>query len=329
MTKTVFLKKPLQTVYDHAQTQATAFCYQGDIWTVSAKGGRPYRVTVHEGYDFNPRCGVRMGNVWAFQSDRYGNDDIYSMPSNGGTPTRHTHHSASDILSSYTEDGSLLFLTKRVFAQVEREYETYKSDPSLGTPTRFMDALGFDPVASPDGNKIAFVRGTCRIEREAYRGSANRDIWIYDASSEEYTQLTDFDGNDFSPKWLNDSTLLFISSREGKYNVFQSTLDGSVKQLTFEETFGVNSFDLNPRTKQIVYQHGSDISLGKIGSRSHSSLEIDLSADVRFDPVVSETMTDKVDEYAVSPDGSLSVYAIRGDLFVTAATTRRTIAVFA
>ena len=90
-----------------------------------------------------------------------------------------------------------------------------------------------------------------------------------------------------------------------------------MKQLTFEEAFGVNSFDLSPGPKQVVYQHGSDISLGKIGSRSHSSLEIDLSADVRFDPVVSETMTDKVDEYAVSPDGSLSVYAIRGDLFVT------------
>ena len=293
-----------------------AFCYQGDIWTVSAQGGRPYRVTVHEGYDSNPRWSPD-GKCLAFQSDRYGNNDIYSMPSNGGTPNRHTHHSASDILSSYTEDGSLIFLTKRVYAQVEREYEIYKSDPSLGTPTRFMDALGFDPVVSPDGNKIAFVRGTCRIEREAYRGSANRDIWIYDLSSEEYTKLTDFDGNDFSPKWLNDSTLLFISSREGKYNIFQTTLDGSVKKLTFEEAFGVNSFDLSPKTKQIVYQHGSDISLGKIGSNSHSSLEIELSADFRFDPVVSETMTDKVDEYAVSPDGSLSVYAIRGDLFVT------------
>ena len=56
---------------------------------------------------------------------------------------------------------------------------------------------------------------------------------------------------------------------------------------------------------------------GQNRSKSHSSLEIDLSADIRFDPVVSETMTDKVDEYAVSPDGSLSVYAMRGDLFVT------------
>ncbi len=293
-----------------------AFCYQGDIWTVSSKGGRPYRITVHEGYDSNPRWSPD-GERLAFQSDRYGNNDIYSMPSQGGAPTRHTHHSATDLLSSYHEDGSLLFLTKRVYVQVEREYEIYKADPLTGTPTRFMDALGFDPVISPDGSKIAFVRGTCRIEREAYQGPANRDIWIYDISSETYEQLTDFEGNDFSPKWLNDSTVLFISSREGKYNVFQSSLDGSVKQLTFEESFGVNSFDLSPRAKQIVYQHGSEISLRKVGSGSSTTLEIELSADVRFDPVVAETVKDKVDEYAVSPDGRLTVYAIRGDLYVT------------
>ena len=293
-----------------------AFCYQGDIWTVSSKGGRPYRITVHEGYDLNPRWSLD-GERLAFQSDRYGNDDIFSMPSRGGVPTRHTHHSAKDVLSSYQADGSILFLTKRVYAQVEREYEIYKADPISGTPTRFMDALGFDPIFSPDGSKVAFVRGTCRIEREAYQGPANRDVWIYDIESEEYTQLTDFEGNDFSPKWLNNSALLFLSSREGKYNVFQTSLKGAVKQITFEEEFGVNSFDLSPKTKQIVYQHGTDVSLRKVGSRSSSLLEIELSADVRFDPVVSETMKDKVDEYAVSPNGKLSAYAIRGDLFVT------------
>lgn len=293
-----------------------AFCYQGDIWTVSAKGGRPYRVTVHEGYDSNPRWSLDCERL-AFQSDRFGNNDIYSMPSQGGVPTRHTHHSATDVLSSYQEDGSILFTTRRVYAQVEREYEIYRAAPDGGTPARYMDALGFDPVVSPDGSKIAFVRGTCRIEREAYQGPANRDVWIYDVESEEYTQLTDYEGNDFSPKWLNDSTLLFISSREGKYNVFQTTLKGSVKQITFEEAFGVNTFDLSPRTKQIVYQHGADVSLRKVGSRSSSLLEIELSADVRFDQVLSETKKDDVDEYAVSPNGKLSVYAIRGDLFVT------------
>ncbi|MDG2170584.1 MAG: S41 family peptidase [Opitutales bacterium] len=293
-----------------------AFCYQGDIWTVSSKGGRPYRITVHEGYDSNPRWSLD-GERLAFQSDRYGNNDIFSMPSQGGVPTRHTHHSATDNLASYNEDGSILFLTRRVYAQVEREYEIYRAAPEGGTPARYMDALGFDPVVSPDGSKIAFVRGTCRIEREAYQGPANRDVWIYDVESEKYTQLTDFEGNDFSPKWLNDSTLLFISSREGKYNVFQTSLKGSVKQITFEEAFGVNTFDLSPKTKQIVYQYGADVSIRKVGSRSSSLLEIELSADVRFDPVVSETKKDDVDEYAVSPDGKLTAYAIRGDLFVT------------
>jgi Tol biopolymer transport system component len=293
-----------------------AFCYQGDIWTVSSEGGRPYRLTVHEGYDSNPRWSAD-GKRLAFQSDRYGNNDIFSMASRGGVPTRHTHHSSSDLLSSYTSDGSILFLTKRVYAQVEREYEIYRADSAGGTPGRFMDALGFDPVVSPDRTKIAFVRGTCRIEREAYRGPANRDIWVYHISSEEYTQLTDFEGNDFSPKWLNDSTLLFISSREGKSNVFQSSLRGSVKQITFEEEFGVNSFDLSAAKKRIVYQHGAEVSIQSISKKTSTPLEIELSADFRFDPVVSETLKDKVEEYAVSPNGKLSVYAIRGDLFIT------------
>jgi hypothetical protein len=40
-----------------------------------------------------------------------------------------------------------------------------------------MDAFGAEPVVSPDGKFIAFVKGACRIAREAYQGSANRDIW--------------------------------------------------------------------------------------------------------------------------------------------------------
>ncbi len=230
---------------------------------------------------------------------------------------RHTFHSASDLLSSYVPDGSILFTTRRVYAQVEREYEIYQASSEGGTPTRYMDALGFDPVVSPDGSKIAFVRGSCRIEREAYRGPANRDIWIFEVGSGAYTQLTEFEGNDFSPKWLNDSTLLFLSSREGKYNVFQASLEGSPKQVTFEEDFGVNSFDLSAAKKRIVYQHGADVSMQQIGKRSSERIEIELSADFRFDPVVSKTVKDNIEEYAVSPDGKLSVYAVRGDLFVT------------
>ena len=293
-----------------------AFCYQGDIWLVSSDGGRPYRLTVHEGYDSNPRWSSDGSRI-AFQSDRYGNNDIFSMASEGGAPTRHTHHSATDVLASYGSDGSLLFLSKRVYAQVEREYEIYRVDQEGGTPTRFMDALGFDPVVSPDGSKIAFVRGTCRIEREAYRGAANRDIWIFDTESEEYTQITDFDGNDFMPKWLNDSTLLFVSAREGKYNVFQTSLRGSARQVTFEEEFGVNTFDLSRDAKRIVYQHGDQVSLLKIGKKSSESLEVSLSADFRFDPVTTETMKDKASEFSVSPNGKLSAYSIRGDVFVT------------
>ena len=89
-----------------------------------------------------------------------------------------------------------------------------------------------------------------------------------------------------------------------------------MKQLTFEETFGVNSFDPGENETNRLSTWLRHF-LGKIGS-SPLFPGNRLIGGRPFDPVVSETMTDKVDEYAVSPDGSLSVYAIRGDLFVTA-----------
>lgn len=293
-----------------------AFCYQGDIWSVSTDGGRPYRLTVHEGYDSNPRWSAD-GDRIAFQSDRYGNNDIFSMSKEGSKPVRHTYHSASDILNSYSPDGSILFQTRRVYAQVEREHEVYRVDEGVGTPSRFMEALGFDAVTSPDGSKVAFVRGSCRREREDYRGPANADIWVWDIEKDEYKQITDFEGNDYLPKWLDDSTLLFLSSRKGKYNVFQSKLSGSAKQLTFEKKFGVNSFDLSSSARKVVYQYGDRVSLLDLDEKNVDELDIELSVDFRFDPFVSKTVKDDIDEYAVSPDGKLSAYIVRGDVFIT------------
>jgi C-terminal processing protease CtpA/Prc/Tol biopolymer transport system component len=293
-----------------------AFTYQGDIWTVSTDGGRADRITIHEGYDSRPTWS-RDGSQIAFSSDRYGNNDVFLVNATGGVPERMTYHSGNDLVLSMTSSGSVLFNTRRIYAQVEREWEIYEAKPDGGTPSRFMDALGFDAVVSPDGNKIAFVRGTCRTAREAYRGPANRDVWIYNITEDSYQQLTDFEGNDFSPQWLDDSTILYITSQSGKYNIHQAGLNGENQPLTSETDFGVNSFSLSGRAGKLVYQYGNSVALFDLNSGEKSIPGIDVNSDYRFDPEVAKSVSNKVNEFAVSPDGKLSAYIHRGEVFVT------------
>ena len=308
-----------------------AFSYQGDIWTVNSEGGRADRLTIHEGYEGHPAWSFDSQNI-AFSSDRFGNQDVFIMPSKGGKPTRLSYHSASDRVTGFTPDGNVLFNTRRIYAQVEREWEIFSVEGrGSKTESRFMDALGFDAVVSPDGNKVAFVRGTCRISREAYRGPANRDIWIYDRNNDSYSQLTMFDGNDFMPKWVDNDTLHFISSRSGKYNVHQVSLEGreqgraklgvqagtQIQQITNEKEFGIFHFSNSKNGEKLVYQTADKVVSHDLLNDVRKVVDINVNADFRFDPKVSKTISNKVDEYAVSPNGKLSAYVLRGDIYVS------------
>ena len=294
--------------------QKVAFTYQGDIWTMNVDGSSVSRITIHEGYDGNPRWSASGDQIY-FQSDRFGNNDIFVMPAGGGTPKRLTYHSGSDELMSVQANGDALFATRRIYAQVEREREIYSVAARGGTPVRFMDAMGFDAVVSPDGQKVAFVRGTCRVAREAYRGPANRDIWVWDKAADTYQQLTTFDGNDFSPVWLNDSEILFLSSRSGRYNIHRSNLSGDITQVTSLTDFGINTFSTNGQT--VVYQSGDQVASFDLPSGASQQINVQVDTDFRYDPISNKTVSNNVSEFAISPKGKYMAYVHRGEIFVT------------
>jgi len=293
-----------------------AFSFQGDIWVSLKSGVNPKRLTIHQAYESNP-VWTNDGKHIIFSSDRFGNDDIFKIPVNGGTPERLTYHSAGDSPYSVTPEGDILFTTSRNYRQVEREAEIYILKESESTEKRFMDALGFDPVSSPDGNKIAFVRGTCRTEREAYNGPANRDIWVYDKTTNDYAQITTHGTNDFNPLWLSNNELVFISGRSGRYNIHQADLDSNISQLSNQKDFGVINFSVSPLSKTIAFQTAEQSYTFDINSKQAKPININISSDYRFDPVVKESMRNRVNEFSVSPNAKFIAYINRGELFVT------------
>ncbi|MEN7546417.1 S41 family peptidase [Rapidithrix thailandica] len=298
-----------------------AFSYQGDIWVANAQGGEPRRLTIHEAYDQLPKWSPD-GSQIAFSSDRYGNDDIFVIPTQGGLPQRITYHSSSDEISEWTKDGQLQMETRRTYVNVERERELSQVSAKGGTPTRLFDAVGFTPKTSPNGRFIAFVRGTCRLAREAYRGPANREIWLYDNQQKSFQQLTQFDGHDFNPVWKDDQTLLFISARNGKFNIFKLALDnngkaqGSPEALTSYKDFGVRYMEISRDGKKIAFEQFAHIYTMNAEGGNPQKVNLQLNTDYRFDPTERKSYSNNASEYAVSPNGKYLALVIRGEIFV-------------
>ena len=83
--------------------QSIVFSYKGDLYKVAASGGNAVALTMHEAHDYYP-VWSHDGKSIAFASDRYGNFDVFVMPSEGGTPTRITNNSAADYPYDFSPD---------------------------------------------------------------------------------------------------------------------------------------------------------------------------------------------------------------------------------
>lgn len=298
-----------------------AFSYQGDIWTVSSNGGLATRLTIHEAYEGLPRWSCD-GKYISFSGSRYGNADLYLMPSEGGVPKRLTFYSGNDLNSTWTKNGDVLFSSNREYSQLEREPEIFSISSNGGTEKRILDALGFDPAESPDGRFIAFTRHSNSIFREAYKGPANRDVWIYDTKNKSYSKLSISDANDYMPLWSDSRTIYFLSAETEKYNIYKIKIDESGKalskpeQITNFKDYAIRHFDISSDGSTIVFEQKDNIYLLKISSGSSKKIDVIIPKDYRFDPTEFKTFNKEATEYAVSPNGKLIAFVVRGELFV-------------
>lgn len=294
-----------------------AFSYQGDIWSVAATGGEAKRLTIHESFEYSPVWSPD-GQRIAFVGNRYGNNDIFVTTQGGDIPQRITEHSTNDFAPAWMGNDDLLFATSRMFVQVERANEIYQAKLSGGTPVRMLDAVGTTPVMSPNGRYLAMVRGGCRIAREAYRGPANRDIWIYDTQQKSYTQITTDEGQDYAPRWTADNNLVFLSARDGRYNLYQTTPTAGAekKQLTRFKDWGIRDYTISSDGQHIVLTKGGDLMRSTNGGKKFASLSISVGKDFKFYPTENRTLTSGLNYYDISPNGKYVAMVSRGEVFV-------------
>jgi tricorn protease len=294
-----------------------AVSWQGDLWLVPTSGGDARRITAHPATDRHP-VWSRDGSMIAFASDRYGNWDVFVLRLGNDTPPRRlTAASLGDTPVDFTPDGStVLFVSER--DESLRFYSgLYEVPVAGGTPRLAQSALGEWGAYSADGSALAFVRGGTKWTRRGYRGAANRDIWLRTAD-DEYVQLTDFDGDDDVPSWIDGHTLAILSAREGRKNVFLLDL---ITERTVQLTHHTGSDVRFPRASVdgsiIAYEHEDAIYTVRPHGGEPQKLSFEVPVDQIRNPIERHTARADAADLAIDAEGTLAAFTVHGDIFVT------------
>src|SRR5688572_22989364 len=72
-----------------------AFIYAEDLWVANRDGSQPRRLTIDEGLEGSPAFSPD-GKTIAFSAEYDGNVDVFTIPVEGGVPTRLTWHPYPD-----------------------------------------------------------------------------------------------------------------------------------------------------------------------------------------------------------------------------------------
>ncbi|SEC84233.1 C-terminal processing protease CtpA/Prc, contains a PDZ domain [Tenacibaculum sp. MAR_2009_124] len=294
-----------------------AFSYHGDIWIYNIANQKAKRITIHQAYEVDPIWNSE-GSELAFSSNRKGNKNIFTVPVEGGVPKQLTYYPTNNIPSDWSGE-NIVFTTERVFKGPEWDNQIYVVNENGGTPERLITAYGFAASISSDKNMVSYTKGACRIAREDYSGSAQRDIWVYNKKTNKYNQITVSAKNDHSSLWDGQDNLYYIGAKSGRYNIYKQAISstgekvGEATQLTFQKVDGVRSFSVSKKGT-IVYTSGIDTYILENGNAR--KLALNIPSDNRFDIEETKTTSSKVRNYAISPDGSLTAIEISGEIFV-------------
>ncbi|MCJ9427677.1 S41 family peptidase [Kordiimonas marina] len=308
--------------------------YKGDIYKVPVGGGSATPLTINDAWEGHP-VWSHDGKWIAFSSDRNGNLDVYVMPAKGGDAKRLTYNSANDIPTDFTADNkAVTFTSPRVDSAQSSQFprrslpELYNVGLSGGTPEMVLTIPAEQARWNKKGDELLY-REEKSLEsplRKHNRSAFARDIWLYNAKTSSYKQLTDFPGGDHNPVWGNGSTIYYTSEElDDTFNVWKMDLSSGKKQaVTDFKEHPVRSLSRADNGTMTFIHHG-DIYTVKDGGKPQK-LKISVLNDGHGRDVQTIDVSGDVSDFSVSPSGKEVAFVARGEVFVTSAefkTTKR------
>ena len=116
-----------------------AFSYQGDIFVVSAKGGRAFQLTTNPAYESDPIWTPDSKSI-VFSSRREKSKDIFITRATGGEPRQITDYPGQETPLAVLPDGRVIFSANiqqdETYSGFPGSAQIYEVSPEGGRPRR-------------------------------------------------------------------------------------------------------------------------------------------------------------------------------------------------
>jgi tricorn protease len=300
------------------------FSYAGDLWTVGTQGGTATRLTSHPGLELFAKFSPD-GRYIAFTGQYGGDEQVYVMPSGGGTPKQLTFYPAPGPLAErwgydnqvygWTPDGkSVLFRSARD-GYILTDAKLYTVPMSGGAATALPMPKSGAGHFSPDGTKIVYspLWRDFRSEKR-YAGGLANVLYIFDLVNPSLQQITHELFTDRDPMWIGDA-IYFNSDRTGTFNLYRYDIGTrQTRQLTHYTDWDVR-WPSADAEGQIVYESNGELHIYDSRSNQDRGLSINVPADSTTMLPQAVNAADNIEGFSLSPGGERVSIVARGDVF--------------
>ncbi|HXV15375.1 MAG TPA: S41 family peptidase [Gemmatimonadaceae bacterium] len=301
------------------------FTYGGDLWTASAGGGTATRLTTHPGLElfahFSPD-----GQWIAFTGQYEGDEQVYVVPSFGGSPKQLTFYPSGgpraerwgydNQVYGWTNDGSRILFRASRGSWTLSQTRLYTVSPNGGSAVPLPMPLAGSGAYSPDGKKIVYskVFRDFRPEKRYSGGLANY-LAIFDFAGNSAKTITRGPRSERDAMWIGDK-IYYNSDKDGTFNIYAYDVpSGTTTQLTHSTTWDVRWPSADPQTGKIIYELAGELSILDTKTGQSTPIHVNVIDDGVNSRPSRVSASGQVESFGLSPKGERAVFAARGDIF--------------
>ena len=305
--------------YPDVSATHITFVYADDIWVAPRGGGIASPLASPPGGESFPRFSPD-GRTIAFSGNYDGNNDIYTVPVEGGIPRRVTFHTSGERLCDWTFDDQLVFAMSGL-GGLGRHTQLFTVPQAGGLPERLPVPYGGYGVISGDGQWLAYTpRNRDFRTWKRYRGGLAADIWLFHLTEHTSKKITDWEGTDTLPMWQGKQVYYLSDAGPAhRLNIWRYDLESETRaQVTHFKNYDVKWPSNGPGPQgqgEIIFENNGRLYLLNLVQEQASPVTISVpGARPQLRPIRRD-VSGRVTDWYLSPQAKRVLVQARGDIW--------------